>query len=79
MTLLKQQQPTPTDDQIAGALTRAGCPKRVLEVFRLSDGRLWEVIGTVSPGGRELFVVWKANGKAYVCDEREERFDLIFK
>ncbi|MDR1274516.1 MAG: hypothetical protein LBK12_08200, partial [Odoribacteraceae bacterium] len=64
--------------QISGAPTRAGCPKRVLEVFRLGNGRLWEILGTVSPGGRELFVVWKPSGKAYVCDEREERFDLIF-
>ncbi|MDR2129590.1 MAG: hypothetical protein LBP56_00230 [Odoribacteraceae bacterium] len=75
MNIFKKKNPP--DSVILGSPTRAGCPKRVLQVFRFDDGRLWNVLGTVSPGGREVFVVWDARGHAYVCHERERKFDLL--
>ena len=73
--ILKRKRPP--DAVILASPTRAGCPKRVIQVFRFPDGKLWNVLGTVSPGGREIFVVWDTRGHAYVGNEREKKFDLL--
>nr|WP_303328281.1 hypothetical protein [uncultured Butyricimonas sp.] len=65
------------DSYFRKALTRGGYPKEILEVIRMKDKTVWNVIGIVFVQERRIFVTWERTGLAYVCHERAVEFDLL--
>lgn len=59
------------------ACTRGGYSKEIYEVIRMKDKTIWNVIGVVFFGERRIYVIWERDGRAYVCHERANEFDLL--
>ena len=65
------------DSRFRKAQTRGGYPKEILEIIRMRDRTIWNVIGVMFIQERKIFVTWERTGLAYVCHERAQEFDLL--
>lgn len=56
-----------------------GRPDIRFEKMRLSEGFVWDVIGTVTTNGRDYVAYWLENGKCFCQLGESTRFDIKFR
>lgn len=79
LSVLRRKRSKRKDYDFEKAPTRGGYSKEIYEVIRMKDKTVWNIIGVVFLGDRKIFVIWERNGQAYVCHERDRKFDLLLK